>query len=617
MNETLSIFVPISKVDEKKRLVYGTITQETPDKSGEIFDYATGKKAIQTWSDGISEATSGKSKGNVRAMHGNTAAGKFTDIAFDDKNRRIEGVAKVVDDDEWQKVLEGVYTGFSIGGGYARRWADKDNPALMRYTPTISEVSLVDNPCVPSATFEFIKADGTRQLCKFKTHKDNTMNDKSDKPEDNLATNAINLLATSISDLSKAITPAKDKDDDADDEDKDDDADEVKAEKKKRREEKAKKKAAADKDDAAMAAKAAGDKAKDGKSGDVDYADEKNKKYPIDTEEHIRAAWNYIHKKKNAGEYKESEVNAIKAKIVAAWKKKIDKDGPPEADNEKAMKSLNADVLAKGMHGVSHFACIIAQIDDLATGAEIEASIENDNSDIPEKLKAWLKDGTALLKEMTEEETAELFDSEDGDTDVEVDKFAGIPADNANALAKFLRETVIPAKLEKSAEYSKLINLVNALEKAGAKFSGKTKEDLMELHKSAAGHLEKMEKCFKGMGIMPEQEEEPATKILKFLEGEKQELKNQNNELIKALFKTSEDVKALAKDFNDKISQQQNEIQFLKNQPMPGKGVVRAVSKSDDGGTSAKAIDYLNALPPEERNRELMKLALGNPISVK
>lgn len=72
------------------------------------------------------------------------------------------------------------------------------------------------------------------------------------------------------------------------------------------------------------------------KYGDVEFADEKNKKYPIDTEEHIRAAWNYIHKKKNAAEYSDEELKTIKAKIVAAWKKKIDPDGPPAAQERSA-----------------------------------------------------------------------------------------------------------------------------------------------------------------------------------------------------------------------------------------------------------------------------------------
>ncbi len=64
--------------------------------------------------------------------------------------------------------------------------------------------------------------------------------------------------------------------------------------------------------------------------GNVTYADPTNKKYPIDTAEHIRAAWNYIHQAKNAAKYPDKGA-AIKRRIVAAWKRVIDKAGPPSA----------------------------------------------------------------------------------------------------------------------------------------------------------------------------------------------------------------------------------------------------------------------------------------------
>ena len=41
------------------------------------------------------------------------AAGKIFAIAFDDEAKRIEIAAKIVDDDEWRKIEEGVYTGLS------------------------------------------------------------------------------------------------------------------------------------------------------------------------------------------------------------------------------------------------------------------------------------------------------------------------------------------------------------------------------------------------------------------------------------------------------------------------------------------------------------------------
>jgi hypothetical protein len=54
--------------------------------------------------------------------------------------------------------------------------------------------------------------------------------------------------------------------------------------------------------------------------GDVFYADEKNHKYPINTESHVRAAWSYIHMPKNHKGYSADEVSAIKEKIAAKAK---------------------------------------------------------------------------------------------------------------------------------------------------------------------------------------------------------------------------------------------------------------------------------------------------------
>jgi hypothetical protein len=57
------------------------------------------------------------------------------------------------------------------------------------------------------------------------------------------------------------------------------------------------------------------------KYGDVTYADETNKKYPIDTPEHVRAAWSYINHHDNAAKYDTADVVAIKQRIKAAAKR--------------------------------------------------------------------------------------------------------------------------------------------------------------------------------------------------------------------------------------------------------------------------------------------------------
>lgn len=68
--------------------------------------------------------------------------------------------------------------------------------------------------------------------------------------------------------------------------------------------------------------------------GNVKYADPENKKYPIDDEGHIRAAWSYIGQAKNQKKYSSSKVASIKRAIISAWKDKIDPAGPPKAQKK-------------------------------------------------------------------------------------------------------------------------------------------------------------------------------------------------------------------------------------------------------------------------------------------
>lgn len=57
------------------------------------------------------------------------------------------------------------------------------------------------------------------------------------------------------------------------------------------------------------------------KYGDVEFADATNNKYPIDTPEHVRAAWRYINHKENAAKYDADEVKTIKSRIKKAAEK--------------------------------------------------------------------------------------------------------------------------------------------------------------------------------------------------------------------------------------------------------------------------------------------------------
>ena len=153
---TLDLFMPLTKVD--RRLADGARRGDRRSAGSSRRDLRLRfyKALFRGLVGGGQAASGGKSLGAVRAMHQRIAAGKLTDIAFDDEGKRILVAAKIVDDDEWRKVVEGVYTGFSQGGRYVARWTD-ENTGLVRYTAEPTEISLVDVPCLPGATFQVVK----------------------------------------------------------------------------------------------------------------------------------------------------------------------------------------------------------------------------------------------------------------------------------------------------------------------------------------------------------------------------------------------------------------------------------------------------------------------------
>ncbi len=302
----MQIFARLTKVNEADRTVEGVIASEAIDRSGEVFDYEKSKPHFLAWSEGIAKATDGKNLGNVRVMHGKTVAGVTKQIDFDDADKRIAVKAEIVDDNEWNKVLKGCYSGFSIGGKYGSKWED---PVLkaQRYEAIPSEYSLVDLPCNPEAEFTVIKADGSQELRKFET---TTEPDSLAKWADGLTDEQAATLLEKIA-RRKGVDP----------------------------------------------------KEGEHKYGDVEYADEKNKKYPLDSEKHIRAAWSYIHMPKNAGKYDAADVGTIKRKIIAAWKAKVDSKGPPDAEKFAGFGELLAKAVADDdQDSIAHISEVIASM---------------------------------------------------------------------------------------------------------------------------------------------------------------------------------------------------------------------------------------------------------------
>lgn len=202
-------FVPLSKADEARREVWGIAAIEQPDQSGEIMDYEKSKPHFSAWSKRVTKASKGKSLGNVRDSHTTKAVGKVVKLDFDDANKAVRVGVKVVDDNAWQKVSEGVFTGFSIGGAYGERWSDPLNKALTRYVAKPNEISLVDSPCIPGATFEMVKADGTKQILSKEI--ENNMKDKVKsilkKQLDDLSEEELNALAEQVAEVIEEDAP--------------------------------------------------------------------------------------------------------------------------------------------------------------------------------------------------------------------------------------------------------------------------------------------------------------------------------------------------------------------------------------------------------------------------
>ena len=98
-------------------------------------------------------------------MRAPIAAGELTDIAFDDDAQRITVAAEIVDDDESRKVPGGRLHRLGPGRRFVKRWPDPET-GLVRYTADPHEISLVDLPCVPNATFDVVK-DGVAEKRAF------------------------------------------------------------------------------------------------------------------------------------------------------------------------------------------------------------------------------------------------------------------------------------------------------------------------------------------------------------------------------------------------------------------------------------------------------------------
>ncbi|MGN8097170.1 hypothetical protein [Methylobacterium sp. 22177] len=564
----LFLFLPLTKVDAANRLVYGLATAEAPDRAGEVCDYASTKPLYEKWSGSIAKATDGRSLGNLRAMHGKVAAGKVTQIAFNDDARQIEIYAKVVDDAEWRKVEEGVYTGFSQGGAYAKRWRGEDG--LMRYTADPSEVSLVDLPCLPSATFQVLKVDGAAETRAFAESVrigaplEPTNADVFAKAEElAAAAGRPGAVGDFVAPAREALMKVAEA-------------------------------AALAQTQPALEPPPGSAPASDGEVEQVWKAK--------DGSTFAKKADALAH---NAREDAEASARVAAGPVLDALfdlgKRLGAGDGetaaygsaqqPPERPRKRAHaevgKAADGSDLAKDLYGVSRLAVLLSKIKSMVGSAVFDVVYADGDAALPRQMKAWATQGVALLQAMVAAEMADLMD--DAPTDAAMALAAGPLSDTAyDALVKAVAADSPAGR---------------ALAKIGARNSRTDQERIQRMHDDACS-----------LGATCEAAEKVVSADL-----------TKGGDAIEAvraeLAKITGQRDALQKTLTDEVLPQIAALaKMVGDQPVPRHLVGRAVTKGSEGDSGASDIpsvdairDHLAKMSPEARADLLIKVSHQNP----
>ena len=146
--ENVRLSMPFSKVDQERRIVSGFATLDNIDKQADIVTTEASLKAFE------------KFRGNIREMHQPVAVGKMVnfkeDKYFDPDTKKfysgvyVSAYISKGAQNAWEKVLDGTYTGFSIGGRM-NKWEDAydekmDSAVRVIKDYDLLELSLVDTP---------------------------------------------------------------------------------------------------------------------------------------------------------------------------------------------------------------------------------------------------------------------------------------------------------------------------------------------------------------------------------------------------------------------------------------------------------------------------------------
>jgi hypothetical protein len=165
--DNVRLSMPIGKVDVERRVVSGFATLDNVDKQGDVVDTAASLSAFKNF------------RGNLREMHQPSAVGKVVsfkeDKYFDPQTKKfysgvyVSAYVSKGAQDAWEKVLDGTYSGFSIGGNI-KKFDDVYNEGTEKAVRMIKEyelheLSLVDNPANQFANiFSIEKVNGETTL---------------------------------------------------------------------------------------------------------------------------------------------------------------------------------------------------------------------------------------------------------------------------------------------------------------------------------------------------------------------------------------------------------------------------------------------------------------------
>jgi hypothetical protein len=415
--------------------LYGTIQKVEPQDDGTVRVHGIATSEVVDDQDEIVRADAMRAAvpdymrfPALREMHQLSAAGTTLEAEVgDDGATRI--VAHVVDPVAVAKVRNQVYRGFSIGGRVTRREAG--NPKVITGL-VLNEISLVDRPANPEAIFDCWKAANVTGMprgeaapslaaamsptiarepfnppvqiwaCGMPDHHHRAKGDAVKcletralaAPDFGLPQTAPAIFETPSGAKPEAGSPHRTEA-------------AIDAAKK-----------AVETAEGALAQSdgrenmSTSDSSLGGRE-ELNYADPGHQsdgrlRYPIDTERHIRAAWSYINRPRNPGQYAAEQVKQIKAKIIAAWKEKIDIEGPPSAQGD---EKASDGALTKALWDAGRVVQIILELDWLQNLLEVGAVMEGDASPQLAGQRAIITELRSFLNELVTDESGEFLDN--------------------------------------------------------------------------------------------------------------------------------------------------------------------------------------------------------------